>query len=354
MTLIASIMGNEWFYQISDVLVTRDSTEDHLFENGPLVFSNNGTVSGFIRTGYIKKTISIDGKMIGSFAGNVMQGVTGLKMMRDQFPSMYDSNSLEPFSTSISNEYSQINEVDVSFIISMMRSDKDNSLINNSIGCSVHDFEDVKIRCSGSGSSLFLDPNFTSSFRSMNFLDRNAGDSASQFVLGRIPSLFLLASLDDSFDYFRFGGWYEIMTISQEGFHNFDYAVAILSDLHPRQEVQAYARRVDIDGMTFIVDLRIHDQCLKNVDIRVFALRDPFSPSQVSKRTLQELAIKSVEQAMLFQPEGMFIIAQRTPGKLAVGYTAKLPFHFVRTGGIELIVNEENSRLLSYRLSSSL
>ncbi|MFN3129454.1 hypothetical protein [Roseibium sp.] len=341
MTVIASILGNGWFYQFSDVLVTRDSnSEEDKRIKTPLDFVENRSISGFTQEYFLKKTIVSNNSVLASFAGSVVKGVAGLKVIDSVSDQMLQEWSLQPAWDAL-GEYFQTNSIsDVSFVISMVKTEDNRlNILGNSSGCERLQLENCIIRVQGSGKSIFLDPNFISSFEDLEFISEKRSDDATAFVISRLPQLYVSSILDENFDYFRTGGWFDVYTVDKRGFYRLDYTIVVMSAIEPRLKIERIVRMVEINGHSVIVEIGLKDQELLIYDVAFFNVKDRFTKKK-EKMSLQLLE-KALKYTITEKVDGSVIIYQKEPGKIVAGYTSTVPFSFKNDGKISIVIDEE-------------
>lgn len=166
----------------------------------------------------------------------------------------------------------------------------------------------------------------------------------TEFVMTRLTKLYLASLVDANFDYFRFGGWYELFSLGDNGFRRHDYAVAIISVVQPNLLVHKYVRLLDIGGWHLIVEIVIRNQQLTDVDIRYFNIKDYLSPKLIPMGL--DLLDLGLVQALITPPEGMILLQQKQPGNFLCGYTTHLPFSFESNGGLCIKTQETNLKRL--------
>lgn len=162
MTLIASVMGEKWLYQISDMMITRDtSTPEGEAIATPLQPYPVCKIQGFSQEYFLRKTVLSKHGVLASFSGNVVKGISGLKVITRQSQMMAEEWTLQPAVDALRLHFEDDDASDVSYIISIARKRNQKfEAMTNSIQCDRRNLNGCSITLAGTGKELFLEPNF--------------------------------------------------------------------------------------------------------------------------------------------------------------------------------------------------
>ncbi|WP_299596607.1 hypothetical protein [uncultured Tateyamaria sp.] len=350
MTIIASVTGKNSFYQISDILITRNAS-DHEGRTiaTPLLPDAGRDIRSFSQQYFLSKTLISQNGILASFSGSVLKGTLGLKIIEKQSLKVAQEFSLEPALEALNSYFDQDGTDDVSFIISIVRPKGQGfELLSNSFNCRLESTDNFSIRLSGSGVDLFIDPNFISTFDGLisesRMKEGTQVDDTTRFVFSRISRLLTLSLVDETFEYFRFGGWYELFCASAAGFQRLNYSVVVLSEIQPNFVITRYASLVELDEHIFIAEIIIDNQGL--VHLRSIEVRNPLK--QRVNELDQHVHDRVFAKLLAEQPEMMLVLWPVAQGRIASLWTDNLPFKLATSSDDEIhpVIDDENLQLL--------
>lgn len=342
MPLIASVVSGSDFYHLSDLLVTRDRPEKVTASiRSPLLSPSPRSLNYFSQEYFLRKSILEDGKFLVSFSGNVVLGFGGMKVIKNVKQEIVSDFSLDPALRVFQEHLAGYKKPDVSFIVALAKIDGTKMrLLNRCIGCSEIIDGDLTMKVSGSGASLFVEPNLISSFESVHRLEMEGESSAAEFTWTRLAQLFVAVLTDSSFDYFRFGGWYEVFGVGRNGLSRVSYAVSIFDSSEKLLNPRKYVRAIEFEGQMFVVDMTKNSLDLSNVNLGLYFVKDYVQgrTSGLSPDKIQIIAIR----ALIEEPEmTILLIPFGNEGHVYVQVLGKAPFSFVDNGGIQMIQNAD-------------
>lgn len=241
MTYVLICSGKEKldFSAISDVMLTSDDEGESEPGRYPLPVGNK-MIRGFQHTGTVQKTAVISKNFLVGWAGRYIEAFSILKEAQDlanRFPA--DSKRVEEFLRRACDTCK-----DVELSVAVFRNDPENPSVDvfGTSNMKVVDQGSIMTQSIGTGSSWHIgEASFVKSgeFESKT---RNEDLLSLEFSLREITNL-QLGTDGDFFPYLRFGGWYEFVLLSRNGFDKFPYAihsfVVIRGELHHIRTVRS-------------------------------------------------------------------------------------------------------------------